>query len=84
MIPPTRQIPGLRKVRHTIHDGSATGNVFYKIEYWQFFCYNGAHTTSNLGDHEGDWISVQLIVDPHNNRSPASFILLTASCSAST
>ena len=37
--------------------------TYYKIEYWQFFGYNGAHK-ANIGDHEGDWTSVQLIYDP--------------------
>jgi hypothetical protein len=56
------------------YDGSATGDVYYKIEYWQFFGYNGAHKTSNIADHEGDWTSVQLIVDPrHNNIATSIF-----------
>jgi hypothetical protein len=52
--------------------GDAQGDVYYKVEYWQFFGYNGAHKTANLGDHEGDWTSVQLIVDPRHNNLPTS------------
>jgi hypothetical protein len=36
---------------------------YYKIEYWQFFGYNGVGQAFDLGDHEGDWTSVQLLVD---------------------
>lgn len=36
---------------------------FYKIEYWQFFGYNDAEH-AEIGDHEGDWASVQLLLDP--------------------
>jgi hypothetical protein len=36
----------------------------YKIEYWQFFAYNGQDHT---GDHEGDWCTVQLYFDPEEN-----------------
>ncbi|MEO6315063.1 MAG: hypothetical protein ABIU63_07605 [Chitinophagaceae bacterium] len=50
-----------------INNGSLTGNRFYKIEYWQFFGYNSANKTGDIGDHEGDWASVQLIYDPTAN-----------------
>jgi len=32
-----------------------------KIEYWQYFAYNGQDA---VGDHEGDWCTVQLFYDP--------------------
>ena len=36
---------------------------YYKIEYWQFFGYNGVGKPFDFGDHEGDWTTVQVIVD---------------------
>jgi hypothetical protein len=36
---------------------------YYKVEYWQFFGYNGVGKPFDFGDHEGDWTSVQVIVD---------------------
>jgi len=33
----------------------------YKIEYWQYFAYNGLDIHG--GDHEGDWATVQLWYD---------------------
>ncbi len=37
--------------------------TYYKIEYWQFFGYNGDGKPSNFGDHEADWTTVQVIID---------------------
>jgi hypothetical protein len=42
--------------------GTDAGSDYYKIEYWQFFGYNNANKSFSLGDHEGDWTTVQLIV----------------------
>jgi hypothetical protein len=46
----------------TINDHRA-----YKIEYWQFFAFNNQDITifglGSMGDHEGDWTSVQLWFD---------------------
>lgn len=36
---------------------------YFKIEYWQFFGYNGVGKPFDFGDHEGDWTTVQVIVD---------------------
>lgn len=49
---------------HHVYDGFAQGKTYYKIEYWQLFGYNSANKTGDIGDHEGDWTSVQLIYDP--------------------
>ena len=38
----------------------------YKIEYWQFFGYNEAEH-AYIGNHEGDWTSVQVIYDPQSD-----------------
>ncbi len=38
--------------------------VFYKIEYWQLFGYSSNNKPLDIGDHEGDWVTVQLIVRP--------------------
>jgi len=50
---------------------SADSNLplFYKIEYWQFFGYSSNDQPQDIGDHEGDWDTVQLIVKPANPRS---------------
>lgn len=37
--------------------------IFYKIEYWQFFGYN-EDQKAYIGNHEGDWTTVQVIYDP--------------------
>ncbi len=47
----------------TVHDGYAVGKTYYKIEYWQFFGYNSANKPFDIGDHEGDWTSIQLLYD---------------------
>ena len=38
--------------------------LFYKVEYWQFFGYSSNGKPLDIGDHEGDWTTVQLIVRP--------------------
>ena len=40
---------------------------YYKVEYWQFFGYNSAGKMGDIGDHEGDWTSVQIIYDPRGD-----------------
>lgn len=52
---------------YQVYDGYAQGKTYYKIEYWQFFGYNAAKKPFDIGDHEGDWASVQLIYDPEYN-----------------
>lgn len=42
----------------------AIGKLFYKVEYWQFFGYNNGHQPVGGGNHEGDWCTVQLLVEP--------------------
>jgi hypothetical protein len=45
-------------------DGSITPPAgYYKIEYWQFFGYNGVGKPFDIGDHEGDWTTVEVVVD---------------------
>jgi hypothetical protein len=39
------------------------GDVYYKIEYWQFFGFNECHC-GDIGIHEGDWITIQLLYNP--------------------
>jgi len=50
----SREAPGLYD--HVVKFGN-----LYKIEYWQFFAYNGQDVS---GDHEGDWCTVQVYYDP--------------------
>jgi hypothetical protein len=42
---------------------TAQAQLFYKVEYWQFFGYN-SQDKALIGDHEGDWTSVQLLIKP--------------------
>jgi len=43
------------------------GHSAYKIEYWQFFAFNNQDIKifglGSMGDHEGDWTSVQVWFD---------------------
>lgn len=58
--------------RHAIPSGSdQNGLIFYKIEYWQFYGYNEDHA-GILGEHEGDWTTVQLIYDPRGGENEDS------------
>lgn len=43
---------------------SDEGDVFYKIEFWQFFGYSDTRAVNDVGDHEGDWCTVQLLYSP--------------------
>lgn len=46
--------------------GSTNPRLYYKVEYWQYFGYNYDHQHiggRDYGDHEGDWATVQLLVD---------------------
>ena len=40
---------------------------YYKVEYWQFFGYNSVNKAFDIGDHEGDWTSVQILYDPRGD-----------------
>jgi hypothetical protein len=48
------------------------GHAAYKIEYWQFFAFNNQNIEilfdDSIGDHEGDWTSVQLWFDRVEHR----------------
>ena len=59
--------PGDGVARDTVLCGidgtSGRTDQYYKVEYWQFFGYNGVGKPFDLGDHEGDWCSVQVVVD---------------------
>jgi hypothetical protein len=48
------------------------GDVYYKIEYWQLFGYNDAHH-DYIGNHEGDWASIQLLYDPRKDQIVAVY-----------
>ncbi len=53
----------LKYDRFHVAQESDPGETFYKIEYWQFFGYNACHNCPTF-DHEGDWITVQLLYNP--------------------
>ncbi|MFD2935487.1 hypothetical protein [Spirosoma flavum] len=55
------------------YGGDASGIPYYKIEFWQFFGYNSANKPFDIGDHEGDWTSVQLIYDPRSKQIVSVF-----------
>ena len=46
--------------------GQALRELFYKIEYWQFFGYSSNNKPLDQGDHEGDWDTLQVIFKPAN------------------
>jgi len=52
--------------------GTDPGQTYYKIEYWQFFGYNEANQ-GYIGNHEGDWTSVQVLYDPSNDAIISTF-----------
>jgi hypothetical protein len=50
--------------RHTIQSGENVGDkIFYKVEYWQFYAFNDGRG-GIATQHEGDWTTVQLIINP--------------------
>jgi hypothetical protein len=57
----------------TASQPSVAMQAHYKIEYWLFFGYNEAEK-AYIGNHEGDWASVQLVYDPN----PGADIVRTA------
>jgi len=52
----------------------ADAPLYYKVEYWQFFGFNSEDRTFDIGDHEGDWVSVQLLIRPASKRSPEKVV----------
>ncbi len=59
--------PGQAYNRTVVPSGSDISKPrYYKVEYWQFFGYSSNNKTANVGDHEGDWDTVQIIVAPAN------------------
>ncbi|HET6212204.1 MAG TPA: hypothetical protein VFE14_04950, partial [Micromonosporaceae bacterium] len=36
----------------------------FQVEYWQFFGYSSVNRAFDVADHEGDWTTVQLTVQP--------------------
>lgn len=53
-------------LRHVPSSADASKELFYKIEYWQFFGYNSNDQPNDAFDHEGDWTTVQVIISPGN------------------
>lgn len=49
-----------------VPSGSDVGNTYYKVEYWMLCSYNDANG-AGIANHEGDWMTVQLIVDHAGN-----------------
>lgn len=58
------------------------GNIYYKIEYWQFFAFNSDGMPGNIGDHEADWCSVQILFDPLNDKIISVFDFAHGFCFA--
>ena len=60
--------------RTTQHTGCSTGaTLYYKIEYWQFFGYNNAEQLLGAGNHDGDWETVQLLVNASTEKIASVF-----------
>jgi len=47
---------------------------YYKVEFWQFFGFSAEDQPLNIGDHEGDWTSVQLLIRPAVGSEPAKIV----------
>ena len=62
--------------RENVQSSANTGSMYYKIEYWQFFGYSSNNKPLDLGDHEGDWDTIQLIIAPGSVilRRPAKIV----------
>ena len=59
--------------RKKVLTGNDVGNLYYKIEYWQFFGFNEDGIVGGLGNHEGDWTTVQLLYNPATDKIEAVF-----------
>ncbi len=57
--------PDAYDVNHVFSSDDDQYKTFYKVEYWQFYSYN-IGCSSSAFDHQGDWTTVQLIIDPDN------------------
>ncbi len=58
--------------RYKVSNGSDSGQVYYKIEYWQFFGFN-EDNIGIAGQHEGDWTTVQLLYNPQTKQVEGVF-----------
>jgi hypothetical protein len=61
VVPVTLTSPDSYDYSH-VPNSADVGTLYYKVEFWQFFGYNDAGAGA-AGEHEGDWTTVQLIVD---------------------
>jgi hypothetical protein len=52
--------------RYHVPSPQDSGDLYYKIEYWQFFGFND-DDIGMAGCHEGDWITVQLLYNPRSD-----------------
>ena len=59
--------------RYHVLSSADQGQVYYKIEYWQFFGYNECYCYLDSKEHEGDWETVQLIYNPREDFIEAVF-----------
>lgn len=58
------------------YDIQENKKLYYKVEYWQFFGYNYAHGHTggrDYGDHEGDWTTIQLLIDARTEKIVSLF-----------
>lgn len=51
----------------------ATSRILHKVEYWLFYGYSEPEAPLDIGDHEGDWEHVSLLVDPSTQRIVKTF-----------
>jgi len=76
VIPVVLTNPSLYQRGQIFACGNGPQQLYYKVEYWQFFGYNYAHQHiggRDYADHEGDWASVQLLIEPATLRIVSVF-----------
>jgi hypothetical protein len=49
---------------HGVYGHVVPWGQYYKIGYWLFFGYSDTEGWQDIGDHEADWESIHLVVDP--------------------
>jgi len=46
---------------------------YYQISYWMFYGYNESERRFDICDHEGDWESVHLLIEPNTEQPIKTF-----------
>lgn len=57
--------PDIERIGHVgVYGHVVPWQDLYLISYWLFYGYNDTEGPLDIGDHEGDWESVHLLIDP--------------------